>query len=106
MSCIKLKWKVGDTFKLPCKLTKDGADVDLTGWLVKSQLRYVNTLISELTYVVIDALQGLYSLEELGSTQLWPVGVYTCDIEYTDPTGLIVSTETFTINFIADVTHV
>ena len=39
-----------------------------------------------------------------GSTANWPVGVLQCDIQYTTDAGVVISTETFNITTIQDVT--
>jgi hypothetical protein len=97
---------------------------DLTGWTVRSQVRRGSALVHELTVddwtpnpggssFVLVALTpsvplpggGMSTPGILGATDHWPVGELLCDIEYTGPTGVIVSTETFTIECVADITR-
>jgi hypothetical protein len=113
-------FKRGDYFALSIEALMQ----DLTGWTVRSQVRRGSTLVHELTVedwtpapggssFQLVALTPSVSLPGvdmskpgvLGATDDWPVGELLCDIEYTGPTGVIISTETFTIECVADITR-
>lgn len=101
----KIHHKRGDTFFLANRLTQDGAPIDLTGWSVRSHVRDGDTLVKALTYAVVLAADGQYSLTAApADTEDWPVKTLHCDIEYTSPGGTVTSTETFLIVVIKDVT--
>lgn len=101
--------KRGDTFQIAVETPGK----DLTGYTVRSQVRRGTSLIHTLT--LTDFLPGpggsMFQLIAFnpggtlpGATVGWPVGELLCDIEYTAPSGLVVSTETFTIECVADIT--
>lgn len=94
--------KRGDTFKLTCT-----TDVTLTGYTIASQVRDPSfKLIGALTVTITQTTPtGAYTLTYPTGTAEWPIGVLDCDIQYTDGTGFVVSTETFKINVLRDVTH-
>lgn len=88
-----LKFKRGDTFILECTVP-----VNLTGWTVRSQVRYGETLVDSLTFEIVSvgAESSQYKLTRDITTD-WPVGKLNCDIEYTTDQDQIISTETFFI---------
>jgi hypothetical protein len=94
--------KRGDTFLLTCT-----TDVPLTGYAIASQVRDKSfKLISQLTVDITQTTPtGIYTLSLPSGTSSWPVGTLECDVQYTNNAGVIVSTETFEINVIRDVTH-
>lgn len=97
-----ITFKRGDTFSMLNTL----ADEDITGWTIASQVRrHDGYLIDTLVPSIIDGPSGQYSLESSGSTDGWPVGAAVFDIQYTDTSGLIVSTETVSLVIQEDVTH-
>jgi len=106
---ITVPFKRGDWFVAACTYA-DKVDestttpIDLTGWTVASQVRYKGTLVSALTVTVTDAAAGAFQLEAQ-STQDWPAKELACDIQYTAPSGQVMSTETFAINCVADETQ-
>lgn len=100
-----LNFKRGDTFLVEATLTNGGTPVDITGWTIRSQIRRNNQLIAALTVTITDAEAGKYTLESSGSTSSWPVAQLRTDIEYTTDTGQIVSTETYYINCVEDITQ-
>lgn len=90
--------KRGDTLVLDANLA-----MDITGWQIRCQVRF-GVFVRELTATVQDSAAGKYRLEYIGSTADWPVRELLSDIEYTLPNGQIVSTETFAIQIIEDIT--
>lgn len=94
--------KRGDTF-----LLTGTTDVPLTGYSIASQVRDKSfKLIAQLTVNITQTSPtGTYTLTYPTGTSLWPVQVLECDVQYTNNAGVIVSTETFEINVLRDVTH-
>jgi regulator of protease activity HflC (stomatin/prohibitin superfamily) len=104
---IRYDHKRGDTFDMQGAVTDNtGEPLDITGWLIRSQIRTVaGELVAELTITVSDPLTGRYHLTAPDGTDLWPIGAHRQDIEYTDPAGRILSTETVTLRVVEDVTR-
>ena len=101
-----IKIKRGDTFKLTNVVTNEGTALDIsTGWSIRSQIRKDDVLIDELVPLITDGVNGVYTLTEssTGVTESWEVGFYECDIEYT-VSGEVLSTETFMIEVVKDIT--
>jgi len=94
----KLTFKRGDTFTIQCNI-----ELDITGWLIESQIRSGDKLITVLELELVNPLTGIYKLKHV-DTKLWPVGELQCDIQYTTNTGQIISTETFIIEVMKDIT--
>lgn len=100
----RIPFKRGDTFLLRCTLQSEGIS-DWSGWALPSaQVRYRDTLVSTLSAVWLDHAAGVYTLRA-DTTQAWPVGDLQVDVQYTSPEGLVVSTETFLVGCLADVTR-
>ena len=98
--------KRGDTFIIQVQVSQDSTGIDIYGWTIKSQIKKGSTLIEELTYTPVDLSTGVYQLSCIPTkTALWPVGVLDCDIQYTTTTGQVISTDTFQINVIKDITQ-
>lgn len=77
---------------------------DLTGITIQSTIKKGSTLVGELTPTVINAEAGEFSLHYADSTEDWPIGVLSSDIEFTLNTGQIISTATFNIEVIKNIT--
>lgn len=93
--------KVGDTFIITASV-----NFDLTGWTIRSQLRGLDgSLLTDLVYEpnTFGEEESTYKLIRENTTA-WKPGVYHCDIEYTDPNGIIKSTETFQVNLARGIT--
>jgi len=99
--------KRGDTFVLNSDVASDGVAADITNWTISSQIRDMgDTIVQSLTVTVTDAVNGRLKLSATpAQTALWPIGKMSCDIEFTDGSGIVTSTETFTINVILDITR-
>lgn len=103
---VTIPLKRGDTFLLEATAQMDGAPQDLTGWAIRSQVRNGANLVEELDVAHTDRQAGRYRLAcPASATQEWPTKPLDCDIEYTSPSGQVVSTETFKIDVKADVTR-
>ena len=102
--------KRGNTFVIPKIIfwkdkTKNNEEPqDLTGVTIRSSLKKGSTLVAELVPTVIDAFTGEFSLGYGGTTRDWPVGLLSCDIEFTLNTGQIISTATFNVEVTKNVT--
>lgn len=100
----KILLKRGDTLIWSCALAdQSGVAVDLTNWVIESQVRDGDTLIGELTIVPTSLPNGQFNLQS-GSTSAWPVRNLFCDIQYTTPDGIVTSSETFIVSMVKDVT--
>jgi hypothetical protein len=99
--------KRGDTFEVIVNFTLNGQPQDLNGWQLRSQIRAANkALLKELDIVVIDEAAGVFSLNcPASETVNWTPAPYQCDIEFIDPSGFVVSSDTFAVNVIRDVTR-
>ncbi len=104
---MRLEIKRGDTLDLQCACTVDGVAVDLTGWSVACQLRGPGgEVVHAFEPVITDAAAGQFRLRALpAKTATWPTGTLTGDIQYTDPSGRVMSTRTFTLPCLEDVTQ-
>ncbi len=97
-----IPFKRGDTFTLTCS-----TDQPISGYTIASQIRdKAYNLVSTLTVSVLQSTPtGIYTLSSPTSTATWPIGDLECDIQYTNGSGVIISTETFIINVVRDVTR-
>jgi hypothetical protein len=100
----KIKLKRGDTLLLACVLQDGtGAGVDLTNWLVESQVKDGDTLLASLTYTATSLTSGQFNLL-CQNTSTWPIRNLVCDIKYTTPDGVVASCDTFEIQMVKNVT--
>lgn len=103
---ITLNFKRGDTFIVQGQVTVNDAAQSLTGWTVASQVRNGTSLLTTLTVTWVNQAGGIYQLSAApNATASWPIKMLSCDIQYTSPSGQVISTETFGINCQADVTQ-
>lgn len=100
--------KRGDTFELTCSLENQGNDVDITGWTVAAQLRKTDdTLVQNMTITVTNAAAGEFTISAPDTeTDDWPIENLEIDVQFTESSGNISSSETFTIAVIKDITRV
>lgn len=105
---IKIPFKRGDTFLVEATARQGATPQDITGWVIASHVRRGTTLVAALEVTIVDAAAGTYRLrkENTGAdgTERWPVSDLECDIQYTTAAGQIVSTETFIIDMVKDIT--
>ena len=102
-----IQHKRGDTFLFSAVLreSKTGPVTDLTNWEIASMIRDADdVLIDEVTVTVTNAANGAYTLR-VDETTAWPVGAAYWDIQYTDDSGIIRSTETIPVQIIEDITY-
>lgn len=98
--------KQGDTLDWVITLTDTGTAVDITTWSIRAQIRASDTLIATLTVTVVDAASGLFRLSATAAqTDSWAAGNHSCDIEFTDGSSNVFSTETFTVSILEDISH-
>ncbi len=100
----KLEFKRGDTFSPLISVTEDNNEpVNITNWTILSQVRdRQDTLVSALTVSNRNNSAGTFNLSA-ASTSTWPVGELYWDIEYTNASGVKVSTETVLIKCLKDI---
>lgn len=99
-----IPFKRGDTFLYNAALTDDNGPVDITAVDIRCQIRDKDVLISEA--VIVKALPnsaGIFSVR-VDDTTLWPTKVLSADVQYTI-NGQIISTETFGISVVKDITR-
>ncbi|HWO99761.1 MAG TPA: hypothetical protein VNL74_03955 [Methylococcus sp.] len=102
-----LELKRGDSLVLDCTARESvrGPAIDLSGWTIRSQIRdRRDALLADLSAAILDAAAGSFRLTG-PATSTWAPGSYRMDIEYTDPGGRVVSTETLEVRVIEDVTR-
>jgi hypothetical protein len=102
---LTIDFKRGDTFRLQGAYTVDGAAAALpTG--IRSQLRdRTGALVCELTVARTDEAGGLYELSCADASEWQPGRMLYGDVQYTDASGNVMSTETYAVNVIKDETH-
>lgn len=98
--------KQGDTLEWVIALTEGGSAVDISDWSIRAQIRQNDTLIATLTTTVTNSSGGVFSLSATKTaTDSWAAGNHSCDIEFTDNTNDVFSTETFVVTIIEDISH-
>ena len=101
-----IDFKRGDTFEIAGQLLSNGSPLDITGYSIRSQIRYRNNLVKNLSASITDAASGKYKLSATSSdTALWPVSDLDMDIEFTDLSGKVTSTNTIIVRVILDITQ-
>lgn len=100
--------KRGDTLALSgnAGLTLNGAAVtDYSGWAAACQLRTIaGTLVADLSASI--AANGLLVISApAAATALWPLGAHELDIQFTAPTGEVISSGTATLVVAKDITR-
>lgn len=97
-----IRFKRGDTFSPTCT-----TDQPITGYTIASQIRTkTNKLISTLVPAIAQSTPiGVFTLTHSGSTQTWPVETLYWDIQYTNGSGKIVSTDTVELEIEKDITQ-
>jgi hypothetical protein len=100
--------KRGDTLDLSGQVTvTDGGQpvTDLTGWTGRSELRRPDgMLIASLTFTWIDPMQRLVRLRAT-DTGRWALGAAEMDLQFTSPSGDVISTPTQQIEIVREVTR-
>lgn len=98
--------KQGETFRAECVLTDmQGALVDPPPQ-IEAQLRDMDhNLICDLVATPDPLRKGAFTLTVLDTTLSWPIGCAFTDIWYRTEEGVILATETFSINVIPGVTE-
>ena len=100
------KHKQGDTFDMSVVATVDDVARDMTSWSGISEIRTpAGVLIETLTFTWLDAAAGLFRIYSVDDTQAWPLGNAYWDIQFTTPTGQVISSPTVTVKVIADVSQ-
>lgn len=103
MSTLKFTHKRGDSFEIQGVVSINGVVQDITNWIIASEIRKGNDLVARLTVTKVEPTQGTFRLSDADTTS-WPISMLDCDIQYTQPNGQIVSTDTFQISVKKDVT--
>jgi hypothetical protein len=102
----KVSHKRGDTFIFSAQVKdEDESSIDLTGWQIRSQIRKENfTVVDTLVITITDAVDGKYQISSNKDPNTLPLGEHHWDIEFTDSSGRVISTETLIINIVEDIT--
>lgn len=100
-------FKRGDTWSLTAAFTKNKTGVDITDVGIKSQIRKSSKeLVTELIVTKADQVKspGYFVLTPADpDTSNWPIDRLVCDVVFSSA-GRVISTETFTIPIITEVT--
>lgn len=101
-----LSFKRGDTFQIDgTRTNKEGSSVSLSGVTVVSVMKRKDTEIS-LTTEVISEADGTFRLTlPATTTNTLELGNWLSDVEYQAQDGSVVSTETYVIKVLEDVTN-
>lgn len=98
--------KQGDSFEWAITLYENDVTVDITLWSIRAQIRNNDTLIASLTVTKTDAVNGEFALTATpAQTDSWSAGNHKCDIEFTDGSNEVFSTETFDVVVLEDISH-
>jgi hypothetical protein len=99
--------KRGDTLEWVVSLTQNNSPVDISGWTITSQVRQDTTLVASLTVTVVNAANGEFNLSATPvQTAGWALGSHSVDIEFINPSGFVVSSQTFVLQLVRDITYV
>lgn len=100
---MRIVHKRNDTFFYRAELkNEDGTEIDITDFVVKSKARGLFSLSIGNGITVIDPTNGVFELRT--ETTNAKIGLYQVDVEFTDLSGVVFSSESFEIDIIADVT--
>lgn len=82
-----------------------GALIDLTAWTIASQAKNPATgeLVATFTCAWISAVDQTYTHQLLDTTGL-PLSIIELDVQFTSPSGFVISTPTTTVTIVKDVT--
>ena len=94
-----IKVKKGDTLYLQCRVHIDEVLQSISDWEIKSAVKFGPRVIDNLS---ITKSSDYFTMQS--PTDGWPIGKLQCDIQYTTNNDVIISTETFIIDVIRDVT--
>lgn len=78
---------------------------DITGWTINSEIRFSGRLVARCQVDVIDAELGKYRISVPDGTDDWPARTLEQDIEYISPQNQVISSDTFTIEVVKDITR-
>lgn len=103
-----LNHKRGDTFDVSGVVTVEAGSTDMSLWTPKAQLRLSNptrTLIQELTCEFLSPTEGLLNIRATATqTEKWPLGLALIDLRFVQG-DVVVSSPTFQLTIIEDITH-
>jgi hypothetical protein len=106
--------KQGDTFSLSCSWKDpNGTAINLTGYTILSKVRVTTgtTFTDTLTSTITTAASGLFTLSATPTqTASWPLtsgqyGKLYCDVQFTSPTGVVTSSDTFEVVVVEEITR-
>lgn len=101
MASTTIPLKRGDHFVAEGIVFLNGTEHDVSDWGIRAHLNRGNQRVSDLEVLRVG---GRYRLRDT-ATAGWPLGTLTGDIEYTLPSGQVVSTETFEVEVERDETR-
>lgn len=104
---VEFRHKRGDSFELAGQLLESpgAAPADLSGVVIRAQLRDGDMLVAELDTLITDAAQGRYRISKpYADTESWPVKGLALDVQFTWSGGIRRSSETVRLWVIKDVT--
>ena len=84
----------------------DGTLIDLPGWSIASEGRTGSgALVQTFSMDWIDPVAQTYSMQAM-NTRDWKLGTLNLDIQFSSPSGFVISTPTAAIEIVNDVTKV
>ena len=90
-----LCFKRGDSFVFQGKVSESGSPVDITGWIIKSQVRNGPDVVETLTVEITDAAKGIFRAAATpAQTKDWPTNTLDFDIRYETAEGVVHTTPT------------
>jgi archaellin len=98
--------KQGDTLEWTITVTSGGSAVDISSYSIRAHIRQNQTLVAALTVTLSDPSNGICTLSATAAqTDTWASGNHNCDIEFTDGSSEVFSTETFIVSVLEDISH-
>lgn len=97
--------KRGDTFQPDIAVTLSGSVQSLVGWSIASQIRTKQgKLVTAFTVANRNDSLGSFRLVPVTPESSWPLDELLWDIQYTDASGRVISTDTVTLQVTKDIT--
>lgn len=80
--------KQGSSLVIRTEVSQDGEPVDITGWVIRSQVVQSGRVVAVLDVEIEDGPKGIFRAEHL-DTSTWPTTTLTFNFRYETPTGYV-----------------
>ena len=101
-----LTLKTGDNIEWVCTMNESGIAADITTWTIGCEVDQSDgTLVLAMTVTKTDPTNGIFSLTATAlQTASFPVGDLLVDVQILDDSSITVSSETFNLTMVQDIT--